>query len=162
MTPDERTELAYLMDIMSEASKWNRQEGDDDSVRLEVQSRIDRILESCDDDGEDIGDPDPEPAPEKYNEAEPLTEDDYRAIEADRLNRHLTSAQRKAKKFRDTHVHLLVDGKYCYKLKEECHREKIPGFANRERWVWDGPKEAVDKLGDELWGQHELDRKKAD
>lgn len=138
MTPNE--ERQYLCDLLLEASRWRISEDDAENgyngLELEVRDRLQKLN----------AEPTEEP-PEEQEPEEPAR--DYS---------NLTSAQRKARRFRDTHVHLLVDGKYCYKPKDECHREKIPGFANRERWVWDGPREQVDKLGDELWNEHEAEK----
>lgn len=37
-------ELALLMDIVLEASKWHTSDGDKDSIRLEVEDRLSRLL----------------------------------------------------------------------------------------------------------------------
>lgn len=54
MTQDQKNELEYLIDLLSEASKWKVEDGDD-SVRLEIDLRINNILK-CEEDQEEPND----------------------------------------------------------------------------------------------------------
>jgi hypothetical protein len=150
-----------LLNVILEASKWKIEDGQD-SIRLEIESRIDTILSSEATAGTD------EPEVSSV-----LTEDDYKALEAARLNEHLASPNkvREAKeRWKKGRVRVMVDGKPAWKKIEECVKQKcfpdIPD-STKWRWVWKGEKQEsvaevcqpVDKLSDELWADHENSNK---
>ena len=157
MTPNE--ERNYLCELILASSQWRISEGDEtDAIRLEVQDRLRRLngVNTVDDNGYCQSEPDNLPA-----EDETLTGADYQAPEAQKLNDYLEKRERNRKskaKYNKKNVRVFMDGKPVWKPREECHRELR--FPNRPectsfRWVWDGPGGQVDKLGDELWAEHE-------
>lgn len=155
MTADE--ERQYLCDLIMSASEWRLSEGDErDTLRLEIQDRLRRLngVETEDENGLIQSDP---------VEVSPvLTEDDYQALEAQKLDGYLEQREknRKAKeKYNKKNVRVFMDGKPVWKPREECHQELR--FPNRPectsfRWVWDGPQ---DKKAQEeqMWEQHEAE-----
>lgn len=157
MTQEQKTELEYLLNVILEASKWKIEDGQD-AIRLEIESRIDTILSH---EAETVVTCKPEVSPV-------LTDDDYKALEAARLNDHLASPNkvREAKeRWKKGRVRVMVDGKPAWKKIEECVKQKcfpdIPD-STKWRWVWKGESEPfaevsqpVDKLSDELWEAHE-------
>lgn len=129
MTQEQKVELEYLIDLLREASKWNVDQGDD-ALRLEVDLRINNILN-----GENL------PA-----EDEPLTGSDYQALEAQKLDDYIEKKRaqnRKAKeKWKKDKVRVVLDGKLVWKPRAECHQEKrFPDLPDSTafKWVWDGP-----------------------
>lgn len=158
MTQEQKTELEYLLNVILEASKWKIEDGQD-AIRLEIESRIDTILSH---EAETVVTCKPEVSPV-------LTDDDYKALEAARLNDHLASPNkvREAKeRWKKGRVRVMVDGKPAWKKIEECVKQKcfpdIPD-STKWRWCWKGEKQEpvaevsqpVDKLSDELWEAHE-------
>ena len=153
-------ELTYLFGILSEASKWLRNDDDRDLVRIEVEERIQKLINDVEPEPDENGliqssiHPDVNPV---------LTEDDYKALEAARLNEHQASPEKvwKAKeRWKHGRVRVTINGKPVWKLESDCHKEIIPGFEKKWHWVWNGPEdkkiqEGVNKLSDELWEAHE-------
>lgn len=150
-------ELSYLFGILSEASKWTASPDDPrDLVRMEVEERIANLIQGVtpepDENGliQSIIHPDVNPV---------LTEDDYKALEAARLNEHLANKNKSREKWKADKVRCQEDGKTVWHPACECHQEKLfPNNpkAKKFRWVWDGPKDKkVNKLSDELWEAHE-------
>ena len=157
MTADE--ERQYLCDLIMSASEWRLSEGDErDTIRLEIQDRLRRLngVDTEDENG--------------YIQSEPvevspvLTADDYKAIEAQKLDDYIEKKRtqnRKAKdKWKKDKVRVFIDGKPVWKLISECR--KVPRWPDKPgttgwKWEWVGPGQEVDKLGDELWAQHEAE-----
>ena len=147
-----------------QASLWRIKDSDEQRtpLELEVLARIERLKNS------------PEqktvvrPGVFVDKVEEPLTEEDYTALEAARLNEHLASPNKvKEAKERWKHgrVRVIVDGKPTWKLISECEKKKcfpdLPG-STKWRWVWKGEQQEVDKvsqpvdkLSDEFWSEHE-------
>lgn len=149
MTPEQKTELEYLIDLLREASKWNTEQGDD-ALRLEVDLRINNILNSVEVEGETEVQGEPEVSPV-------LTQDDYKAIEAAKLNEHLASPEKvnaAKEKWKHGRVRVTIDGKLVWKLESECHKEIIPGFEKKWHWVWNGPEDKQAQM-DAMWEEHE-------
>lgn len=116
MTDEQRTELNYLLDIVLEASKWNRTPDDDrDCIRMEVEHRINVLTGR-----EDSRDEDLEPEEEETNP------------------NYWTKAKRNYTK---TRVRVKVDGKNVWKPRSECRKEVMPGWQTKMHWVWYGPQE---------------------
>ena len=137
MTPEQKIELEYLIDLLREASKWNVDQGDD-ALRLEVDLRINNILN-----GENPTDAEPD---NLTAEDEALTGSDYQALEAQKLDEYIEKKRaqnRKAKeKWKKDKVRVVLDGKPVWKSRSECHQEKrFPDQPDSTlfRWVWDGP-----------------------
>ena len=156
MTPNE--ERNYLCELILASSQWRISEGDEtDAIRLEVQDRLRRLngVDTVDENGYCQSEPDNLPA-----EDEPLTTADYQALEAARLNEHLENKNKpdSRDKWKVDKVRCQENGKVVWHPVSECHQEKLfPNNPNAKkfRWVWDGPGGQVDKLGDELWKDHE-------
>lgn len=95
-------ELTYLFGILSEASKWTRSEDDDrDSVRMEVEERIQRLLGNG-------GEPDENGVIQSVvhpDKAQPVDEREARRKEID---------HRATKKYRETHTLAWFDGKHRF------------------------------------------------
>ena len=128
MTHEQKIELAYLIDIMKEASKWRVDEGDD-AVRLEVESRIENIMNSTD------------AEPEQEQESGDGPEPDNPELEEYKAKKR--AQNRKAKeKWKKDKVRVFMDGKPVWKPREECHQElRFPDQPDSTafKWVWDGP-----------------------
>lgn len=150
-------ELSYLFGILSEASKWTASPDDNrDLVRMEVEERIHNLINGVEPEPDENGliqssiHPDVNPV---------ITEDDYKALEAARLNEHLANKNKSREKWKADKVRCQEDGKTVWHPECECHQEKLfPNNpkAKKFRWVWDGPKDKkVNKLSDELWEAHE-------
>lgn len=130
MTANE--ERLYLCNLLLEASLWRISEEDEgvyNGIELEIRERLQRL-------NADIP---VEPVIEQSGEesGEPV--------------RHMNAAQR----YRATHVRVRENGKSTWRRKDECRQVPVDGIPGKFRWVWDGPGEQVDKLGDELWAEHE-------
>lgn len=113
-------ELAYLVGIVQEASKWARTPDDDrDSIRLEVEERISHLLGS----------------------AEVVVEGRLQSVthpdetETDKQPERNMSLYmlRKESGF----VRVLIDGHMKWKPEAECKKDYYCG--KRFRWVWVGP-----------------------
>lgn len=119
-------ERQYLCDLLLESARWRISEEDDGYSGIELEIR-DRLKKLNDDATE-------EPAEEPAKPA-----------------RRMNAAQR----YRATHVRVQENGKPTWHRKDECRQVPVDGNPGKFRWVWDGPKEHVDKLGDELWNEYE-------
>ena len=155
MTQDQQTELEYLIDLLREASKWNVEQGDD-ALRLEVDLRINNILNSVEVEGETKvqGEPDNLPA-----EDEALTNEDFKALEAARLNEHLASPEKvddARKQWESSKVRCSENGRLVWHPRSEC--QKVPRDNSKGgpawKWQWMGPKDKKAQE-DEMWAEHE-------
>lgn len=159
-------ELTYLFDILSEASKWTASSDDNrDLVRMEVEERIHNLINGVEPEPDDNGriqstiHPDKPQTVTKPGEfvdtvEEPLNEDDFKALEAVRLNEHLSGKDKAKRKWAKNRVRVVIDGKPTWKLRSECHKEVMPGWTTKLHWVWDGPQEKQ-KQCDAMWAEHE-------
>lgn len=151
MTQEQKTELEYLIDLLREASKWNVDQGDD-ALRLEVDLRINNILNSVEVEGETEVQGEPEVSPV-------LNIDDSQIREAAKLDEHIASPAKveKAKeRWKHGRVRVTIDGKLVWKLESECHKEIIPGFEKKWHWVWNGPEDKQEQC-DAMWAEHEVE-----
>ena len=161
MTADE--ERQYLCDLIMSASEWRLSEGDErDTLRLEIQDRLRRLngVETEDENG--------------YVQSEPvevspvLTEDDYKALEAARVNEHLASVEKvnnARSKWEKSKVRVYIDGKHVWKKRSEC--QKVPRDNSRGgcawKWQWIGPSSPTvdknlptkDEQVEAMWAEHE-------
>jgi hypothetical protein len=100
---------------------WRISEGDDtDAIRLEVQDRLRRLngVDTVDENG--------------FAQSEP------------ELDEHLTSPEKveKAKeRWKHGRVRVNVDGRTVWKRECDCHKEILPGFEKKWKWVWNGPQD---------------------
>ena len=149
MTENDKTEIAYLCELLSAASMRHVAE-DEDALRVEIDARISRILDG-----------DAPSAPDNPVD-EPLTTGDFKALEAAKLNDYLDKrkvATKAAKdKYKEGRVRVSINGKFVWKLKSECRQ--VPRFpdcpkSTAWKWEWVGPQPEVDKLSDDLWKEHE-------
>lgn len=155
MTADE--ERQYLCDLIMSASEWRLSEGDErDTLRLEIQDRLRRLngVETEDENG--------------YVQSEPvevspvLTEDDYKALEAAKVNDHLASPEKVEKawqkqwKWKLDKVRVRIDGKIVWKPKDQCTQEPRDNSHGGPtwQWVWHDPNEKKTQE-DEMWENHE-------
>lgn len=134
MTQEEKTELSYLMDLILESSKWKIEDGQD-AIRLEVEDRINRILDAQESTGE-------------VKVEGVLDGDDYKALEAARLNEHLASPDKvdqARKEWESGRVRVKEGDKFVWRPVNLCHKEPMypdNPWAKKFRWVYDGPKES--------------------
>lgn len=156
MTADE--ERQYLCDLIMSASEWRLSEGDErDTLRLEIQDRLRRLngVETEDENG--------------YVQSEPvevspvLTQDDFKALEAAKLNEHLASPEKVEKawqkqwKWKLDKVRVKIDGKIVWKPKAECTQEPRDNSHGGPtwQWVWHDPNEKKSQEEEEMWQNHE-------
>lgn len=155
MTQEQKTELEYLIDLLREASKWNVDQGDD-ALRLEVDLRINNILNSVEVEGETEVQGEPEVSPV-------LTEDDYKALEAAKLNEHLSSPEkvdnarsRSRSKWESGKVRCSENGHLVWRPRSEC--QKVPRDTSKGgpkwKWQWMGPQDKKAQE-EEMWAEHE-------
>lgn len=126
MTQDQKIELEYLIDLLREATKWKVEEGDD-AVRLEVDLRINNILN-----GEEPDDS--------------LTEDQT-----------LDSIENEPKPWQQDKIRVHVNGKVIWKPKSQCHKEprdKSRG-GSAWHWVWNDPDSTKAEQVNAMWAEHE-------
>lgn len=155
-------ELNYLFGILSEASKWVASADDDrDLVRMEVEERIHNLINGVEPEPDENGliqssiHPDVNPV---------ITEEDFKDLEAMKLNEHLASLQKIADardKWKADKVRCQENGKVVWHPMSECHQEKLFPHnpkAKKFRWVWDGPKDKQ-KQCDAMWAEHEQEGK---
>lgn len=126
MTPNE--ERQYLCDLLLEASRWRISEDDAENGYNGVELEIRDRLQKLNEDAAE------EPAEEPAKPA-----------------RRMNAAQR----YRTTHVRVKENGKPTWHRKDECRQVPVDGNPGKFRWVWDGPKEPIGKLADDLWAEHE-------
>lgn len=122
MTADQKIELNYLIDLLREASKWNVDQGDD-ALRLEVDLRINNILNSVEVEGETDVQGEPE-VPTETNEDQ--------------------ESSQNREKWKADKVRCQENGKVVWRPVSQCHKEKLfPNNpkAKKFRWVWDGPQD---------------------
>lgn len=155
MTADE--ERQYLCDLIMSASEWRLSEGDErDTLRLEIQDRLRRLngVETEDENG--------------YVQSEPvevspvLAQDDFKALEAAKLNEHLASPEKVEKawqkqwKWKLDKVRVRIDGKTVWKPKAECSQEPRDNSHGGPtwQWVWHDPNEKKSQE-EKMWENHE-------
>jgi hypothetical protein len=151
MTSEQKIELEYLIDLLREASKWNTDQGDD-ALRLEVDLRINNILNSVEVEGKTEVQGEPEVSPV-------LTEDDYKALEAIKVNEHLASPDKAAKVVSDwksKRVRCQENGHPVWHLRSECVKEPRDNRNGGPAWTWKwiGPQDKK-KQEDAMWAEHE-------
>jgi len=153
MTQDQKTELEYLIDLLREASKWNVDQGDD-ALRLEVDLRINNILNSVEVEDETKVPAEPDNLP---TEDEALTGDE-----------HLASVEKVSEarsKWERDKVRVYIDGKHVWKPRAECvkqPRDNSKGGAPW-KWVWNNPNSPTveenlptkDEQVEAMWAEHE-------
>lgn len=133
MTREE--ELIYLGDLLMQAALWRVQPDEGRTpLELEVLSRLERLKAEA--------------------AAELLNKTDYKALEAAKLNEHLSK-----NKYEENSVRVMVDGKKIRMKRELCVQVPCKNSPTGYKWM---PKDSVqdnqpevDKLSDELWANHE-------
>ena len=155
MTREE--ELSYLFGILSEASKWTASPDDPrDLVRIEVEERVANLIKGVTPEPDENGliqssiHPDVNPV---------ITEDDFKALEAARLNAHLASVEKvkdARSKWERGKVRVFIDGRHVWKKRSECvkqPRDNSKGGA-AWKWAWLGPQGKQEQC-DAMWENHE-------
>ena len=152
MTQEQKTELEYLIDLLREASKWNVDQGDD-ALRLEVDLRINNILSSVEveDETEVQGEAEVSPV---------LTEDDYKALEADKVNDHLASpakVEKSVNEWKAKRVRCQENGHPVWHLRSECVKEPRDNRNGGPKWTWKwlGPQDKKKQEEEAMWAEHE-------
>ena len=152
MTADE--ERQYLCDLIMSASEWRLSEGDErDTLRLEIQDRLRRLngVNTEDENG--------------YVQSEPvevspvLTHDDYKALEAAKVNEHLASpgkVDEARKKWEKDKIRVYIDGKHVWKKRSECVKQPRDNSKGGPawKWIWIGPQDKKAQE-DAMWSEHE-------
>lgn len=130
MTQEEKTELSYLMDLILESSKWKIEDGQD-AIRLEVEDRINRIIDAQESTGE-------------VKVEGVIDNDDYKALEAAKLNEHLASPDKvdqARKEWESSKVRCSENGRMVWRPRSEC--KKVPRGTSKGgpgwKWQWMGP-----------------------
>lgn len=161
MTQEE--ERIYLTELLIAATDWQVSEGETRSaIELEVIDRIRKLngLPSINVVG----------VPSSEVELNPvLTDEDYKSLEAAKLNEHLASPEKvksAKERWKKDRCRVVIDGKLTWKPLCQCVKQKcfpdIPE-STKWHWVWKGEQQKqvaevsqpVDKLSDELWAAHE-------
>lgn len=157
MTEREKIEREIILDILAESSKWRISEEDqtDDCIRLEVMDRARRLLlgtETVDANGYAQSHPEVEVSPV-------LTEDDYKALEAAKVNDHLASPEKvddARKQWESSKVRCSENGRLVWHPRSEC--QKVPRDNSKGgpawKWQWMGPQDKKAQE-DEMWENHE-------
>ena len=161
MTEREKIEREIILDILAESSKWRISEEDqtDDCIRLEVMDRARRLLlgtETVDANGYAQSHPEVEVSPV-------LTEDDYKALEAAKLNEHLASPEkvesarsRSRSRWESGKVRCSENGRLVWRPRSEC--QKVPRDTSKGgpkwKWQWMGPQDKKAQE-EEMWAAHE-------
>lgn len=155
MTREE--ELSYLFGILSEASKWTASPDDPrDLVRMEVEERVANLIKGVTPEPDENGliqstiHPDISPV---------LTQEDYKALEAAKLNEHLASLEKvddARKRWESQKVRVFIDGKHVWKKRSECIKEPRDTSKGGApwKWKWLGPQEKQEQC-DAMWANHE-------
>lgn len=130
-------ELSYLFGILSEASKWTASADDNrDLVRMEVEERIHNLINGIEPEPDENGliqssiHPDVNPV---------ITEDDYKALEAARLNEHLASVDKvndSRSKWERGKVRVFIDGKHVWKPRSQCYKAPRDNSKGGCAWTW--------------------------
>ena len=151
-------ELQYLIGILTEASKWTPSPDDQrDLVRMEVEERINNLVMGIEPEPDENGLIQSTIHPDNPVD-EQLTGDDYQALEATKLNNHLSGKDNAKRKWSSNRVRVVIDGKHTWKPRSECHKEVMTGWKSKQHWVWDGYEEPdVDKKKqvDAMWEEHD-------
>lgn len=157
MTEREKIEREIILDILAESSKWRISEEDqtDDCIRLEVMDRARRLLlgsETVDANGYAQSHPEVEVSPV-------LTEDDYKALEAAKVNDHLASPEKvddARKQWESSKVRCSENGRLVWHPRSEC--QKVPRDNSKGgpawKWQWMGPQDKKAQE-DQMWENHE-------
>lgn len=136
MTPSE--ERQYLSELCLEAARW-RVDHDDPccALELEIRDRLRRLngIETVDENGEVQGEVEVSPV---------FTEDDYKALEAAKLNEHLASPEKvddARKQWERSKVRCSENGRLVWHPRSEC--QKVPRDNSKGgpawKWQWMGP-----------------------
>lgn len=157
MTANE--ERQYLCELIMSASEWRLSEGDErDTLRLEIQDRLRRLngVDTEDENG--------------YIQSEPveispvITQDDFKALEAAKLNAHLESHLASPEKVDDARkqwesskVRCSENGRLVWHPRSEC--QKVPRDTSKGgpkwKWQWMGPQDKKAQEEEEMWANHE-------
>jgi hypothetical protein len=150
-------ELTYLFGILSEASKWIASADDNrDLVRMEVEERIHNLINGVEPEPDENGLIQSTVHPDVNSV---LTEDDYKALEAAKINEHLASVEKvneSRSKWERDKVRVYIDGKHVWKPRAQCvkqPRDNSKGGAPW-KWVWIGPQDKKAQE-DQMWAEHE-------
>lgn len=149
-------ERLYLETLLLESARWRITEDDVYSpIEREIMDRLRRL------NGIDTEDENGYVQSNLPAEEEALTGSDYQALEAAKLNDHLSSKDNAKRKWASNRVRVVIDGKHTWKLKSDCHKEVMPGCKTKMHWVWNGPagdeEPDVDKKKqvEAMWEEHE-------
>jgi hypothetical protein len=141
MTPEE--EKNYLTNLLIDATAWQVSEGETRSaIELEVIDRIRKLnnMPSID----VVGTP---------SDQVETCEVEINPVNEKREKQKLFKQRWKADKVRCTE-----NGRVVWHLKTDCHKEVIPGFTTKWRWVWNGNQENENAKKDQveqMWAEHE-------
>lgn len=138
MTANE--ELTYLFGILSEASKWASSSDDPDSVRVEVEDRIRKLINDV------------------------VTEHDNLPAEEENLTGHLNNdhlpdpkkAAKAVNEWKSKRVRCQENGHPVWHLRSECIKEPRDNRNGGPRWTWKwiGPQDKKEQC-DAMWAEHE-------
>lgn len=157
MTANE--ERQYLCELIMSASEWRLSEGDErDTLRLEIQDRLRRL------NGVDTEDENGYVQSEPVEVSPVLTQDDYKDLEAAKLNEHLASPDKAAKVVSDwkaKRVRCQENGHPVWHLRSECVKEPRDNRNGGPAWTWKwiGPQDKKKQEEEAMWAEHEQEGK---
>lgn len=154
MTPEEKTELVYLQDLVFESARWRISEDDELSpIEREVRDRLDRLQEALT--GEEPAEgPVPDtgctvlPAFPTWGCQVPETKAGDRKIKMNYNGRivRLPAYMLEQVPCKASHTGYKWEVKDEYKAEADAKVEQLDGQKNEK---------PIDKLSDELWSEHE-------
>lgn len=165
-------EILYLTDLLLESARWTR---DPDeaycNIELEIRDRLRRLngIDTIDENGLAQGNPKTVTKPGQFVEKveEPLNEDDFKELEAARLNEHLASPEKvwKAKeRWKADKVRCNENGHIVWRKRCECIQQPRDNSKGGPAWMWKwmGPATTTDvkkAQEDQMWAEHEQEGK---
>lgn len=142
-------ERLYLETLLLESARWRISEDDVYSpIEREIMDRLRRL------NGINTEDENGYVQSNLPAEDEALTGADYQALEAAKLNEHLSNKAKTKRKWASKRVRVVIDGKPTWKLRSDCHKEVMPGWVTKMHWVWNGS-DAKQEQCDAMWAEHE-------
>ena len=159
----ENEEREYLIDLLFESTRWKVDQDEVlNGLELEVRDRLRRLsgVNTVDQAGLCQSNP-PDNLPA---ESEALTNEDFKALEAARLNEHLASPEKvddARKQWESSKVRCSENGRLVWHPRSECR--KVPRDNSKGgpawKWQWMGPQDKKAQEEEQMWAEHENSNK---
>ena len=131
-------ELTYLFGILSEASKWASSNDDPDSVRVEVEYRIRKLINDV------------------------VTEHDNLPAESENLtgSENIASPEKSdnaRSKWERNKVRVYIEGRHVWKPRADCVKQPRDNSKGGPawKWVWIDPHGKKAQEEEAMWAEHE-------